>query len=157
MRNRKGFTLVELVIVIAIIGILAALLVPTMMGYIKKARLRQCNMNAKVAYNVMMDKQAVRIMEGLPYDIEVGEIDLRGDTPIPNNELTQEIYAALASNGKGSGIMYVGKLDGHTDTNDDVKMFVHWIMTPNDTAVGQYPDPPEDLAHVPTYKTYNGG
>ena len=30
--NKKGFTLVELVVVIAIIGVLAAILVPTMMS-----------------------------------------------------------------------------------------------------------------------------
>lgn len=36
--NKKGFTLVELCVVIAIIGILAMLIVPTFSGFIKKAR-----------------------------------------------------------------------------------------------------------------------
>ncbi|MBQ8965634.1 type II secretion system protein [Ruminococcus sp.] len=35
--NRKGFTLIELIVVMAIVGILAMILVPSLMGYVRKA------------------------------------------------------------------------------------------------------------------------
>ena len=38
MKNKKGFTLVELIVVLVILAILAALLIPAMTGYIDKAR-----------------------------------------------------------------------------------------------------------------------
>ena len=37
MANREGFTLVELIVVIAILGILAGIAIPVYSGYIKKA------------------------------------------------------------------------------------------------------------------------
>lgn len=48
-KDKKGFTLVEMIVVIVIIGILLAILVPGMFKYIDKAKDKQILVNARTA------------------------------------------------------------------------------------------------------------
>lgn len=50
-KNKKGFTLVELIVVLVILAILIALLVPSLTGYIDKANEKKVLAEAKLALN----------------------------------------------------------------------------------------------------------
>ena len=125
--NKKGFTLVELVVVIAIIGVLAAILVPSMMGYVKKARLKTANGNAKTAYNAAAD-----------FFTEQETLGQLASTTLAQGE--SAATAALASNGTTKGLV---KLTGDAPSswNDEMKYTAYWANSASDDIVGRYPNP----------------
>ena len=49
--NKKGFTLVELIVMLVILAILIALLVPTLTGYIDRANQRSAHADIKLIAN----------------------------------------------------------------------------------------------------------
>lgn len=77
MKNRKakkGFTIIELVIVIAVIGILAAVLIPTFSNVIDKANATAAMENAKNAYtNFLVDNADKMVMNNANFYIHSGE------------------------------------------------------------------------------------
>src|SRR5215471_16438892 len=50
-RTAKGFTLIELMIVVAIIGILAAVAIPAFMKYIRRSKTTEASMNVRKLYD----------------------------------------------------------------------------------------------------------
>ena len=72
-----GFTLVELIVVIAVIGVLAAILIPSMMGYTRKAKHSAANANAKSLLNAGMlacrESDVTKPIEPNTYTGELGK------------------------------------------------------------------------------------
>ena len=66
--NKKGFTIVELVIVIAVIAILAAVLIPTFTGVTEKAQKSAALQNAENAWKEFQGKYADKMDNPAEFD-----------------------------------------------------------------------------------------
>ena len=55
LQSKKGFTLIELMIVVAIIGILAAIAIPQYIKYVKRSRTSEAQDHVKMMYHAMAD------------------------------------------------------------------------------------------------------
>lgn len=88
MKNRKGFTITELVIVIAVIAILAAVLIPTFSSIIGQARESS---NLQSARNIMTEYIAFKDAQvPTTYYIQVGEGNDAVYFTVANGKLNDE-------------------------------------------------------------------
>ena len=92
--TRKGFTLIELIVVIAIIGVLAAILVPAMLGWVKKSKIQAANADAKTIMT--------NINAGLEEIDEEGRTLAAAMTGWHDNSITTEAPSGSASSSGSS-------------------------------------------------------
>jgi type IV pilus assembly protein PilA len=104
LQNKKaGFTLIELMIVVAILGILAAIAIPAFVTYVRRAKSAEATDQVKKMFNaasVYYDKQH---MDGNAIDSEAQEhctVPTATDGKTPSDQKLPGTYAAEPSYGR---------------------------------------------------------
>ena len=106
-KNKKGFTLVEIIVVLVIIAILAAIAIPTMLGFVNEAR------------------QSEYIAEGRTALVAAQTIATR-ETALETTDVASKITldAVKAITGSASKVV---KIDAPTIVNGQITVFVCYV------------------------------
>ena len=110
--NQKGFTLVELIVVIAILGVLAAVAVPNYMNYLYRSRV---NADITTAAEVVKAARVMYISTGVDPTLTavLAEMDMDGEKALANSGEKEEGYISSVL------VNFAG--DGATKYSVDVK------------------------------------
>ncbi len=96
-RRKKGFTLTELIIVIAVIGIILAIAIPNFVGYLKNAKMEQLNNYARTVFLTAQNYLTTYTGSGNSLEdgiVDADQVDMAAITPPQTDdpENTDKIY-----------------------------------------------------------------
>lgn len=104
MRKTKGFTLIEVIVVVSIIAVLAAILIPLMMNYISKSKIASRNADAKHFHLKIQEKvfelneegyEIVAIVKGKGENTEVELISINQAYVSKDSETLEDVFSEV--------------------------------------------------------------
>ena len=142
-KRLMGFTMVELIVVMAILAVLCGVIVPNVFAWLRDSKLKTCNSQAKVVFNT-----AVTVLQDYQLEGKVSQITTtdgvitieKGDS----NVATPTITAKLGSNFRENSVWYVNATTSNVnDKNLNTIRVNSALFADNNTGVciGRYPVP----------------
>lgn len=179
-KRLMGFTMVELIVVMAILAVLCGVIVPNVFAWLRDSKLKTCNSQAKVVFNtavtVLQDYQLEGKVENIDSSMRDGndiffsktsngqyEISVGSNSTSLNNTNTDsapyKINSKLGSNFGENSVWFVRtEVKNFDNKNTNSITVTSALFADNNTAVciGRYPVPANQYSNAGGFDTVKG-